>query len=85
MAWAWAAQDGNHPQPGHYGLIGMRERANQIGAELRMQTVPGQGTNVCVDLPIAAGRAPLPQPDNGAPAQPANKSPAQPVNETAEP
>jgi signal transduction histidine kinase len=53
-------QDGNRPQPGHYGLIGMRERASQIGADLSVQSAIGQGTIVCVDLPIAAGRAALP-------------------------
>ena len=33
---------------GHYGLIGMKERAAQIGAELHVTSVPGRGTTVSV-------------------------------------
>ena len=36
--------------PGHYGLLGMRERAAHIGAELDVETAPGFGTAVCVTL-----------------------------------
>jgi signal transduction histidine kinase/ligand-binding sensor domain-containing protein len=35
---------------GHYGLIGMKERAAQIGAELRVASAPGGGTTVSVVL-----------------------------------
>lgn len=35
-----------HIQPGHYGLIGMRERATQIGADITWRSVPRQGTTV---------------------------------------
>jgi signal transduction histidine kinase len=35
---------------GHYGLLGMRERAAQIGAELHVATAPGYGTAVSVTL-----------------------------------
>lgn len=45
-------KDGNGTgRPGHYGLIGMRERAAQIGAELRIDSEPGRGTSVNVLLP----------------------------------
>ena len=33
---------------GHYGLIGMKERAAQIGAELHVMSVPGRGTTISV-------------------------------------
>ncbi len=33
---------------GHFGLAGIRERAALIGGEWRLDTVPGQGTTVCV-------------------------------------
>jgi signal transduction histidine kinase len=33
---------------GHYGLIGMKERAAQIGAELHVTSAPGRGTTVSV-------------------------------------
>jgi len=35
---------------GHYGLLGMRERAAHIGAELHVATAPGYGTAVSVTL-----------------------------------
>jgi len=37
---------------GHYGLVGMRERAAQIGAELKLTSQRGRGTVVNVTLPI---------------------------------
>jgi signal transduction histidine kinase/ligand-binding sensor domain-containing protein len=38
-------------QPGHYGLIGMRERAAQIHAALHLESTPGRGTIVRLELP----------------------------------
>ncbi|HEV2273821.1 MAG TPA: triple tyrosine motif-containing protein, partial [Acidobacteriaceae bacterium] len=35
---------------GHFGLQGMRERAAQIGAVLIVESQPGKGTQVCVEL-----------------------------------
>ena len=40
--------------PGHYGLIGMKERATQIGADLQLASEPGRGTTVSVSLPASA-------------------------------
>ncbi|MBV8818124.1 MAG: hypothetical protein JO022_07185, partial [Acidobacteriaceae bacterium] len=37
---------------GHYGLIGMRERAQGIGADFKLSSVPGGGTTVSVALPL---------------------------------
>jgi signal transduction histidine kinase len=37
----------------HYGLVGMQERADAIGARLRVETRPGGGTQVIVDLELA--------------------------------
>jgi signal transduction histidine kinase len=37
---------------GHYGLVGMQEQAALIGAELRLDSVPGQGTRVSVSVPV---------------------------------
>jgi signal transduction histidine kinase len=39
------------PRLGHYGLIGMKERAAQIGADLQLASEPGRGTTVSVLLP----------------------------------
>jgi signal transduction histidine kinase/ligand-binding sensor domain-containing protein len=37
---------------GHYGLIGMRERAERIGGHLTLNTRPGEGTELLVEVPI---------------------------------
>ncbi|SEG43567.1 Signal transduction histidine kinase [Thermomonospora echinospora] len=36
---------------GHYGLIGMRERAERVGGTVTVQAVPGAGTTVELRLP----------------------------------
>ena len=38
---------------GHFGLIGMRERAELIGARLVIHSSPGQGTTVELILPAS--------------------------------
>jgi signal transduction histidine kinase/ligand-binding sensor domain-containing protein len=38
-------------RPGHWGLVGMRERAAGIGAALRMDSGPGLGTELEITLP----------------------------------
>jgi signal transduction histidine kinase len=35
---------------GHFGLVGMRERAQQIGADLDVESAVGQGTTVAVEV-----------------------------------
>jgi signal transduction histidine kinase len=39
--------------PGHYGLIGMRERAAQIGGQLNIVSEAGRGTTVELKLPLS--------------------------------
>jgi signal transduction histidine kinase len=43
---AWAAANG------HFGLVGMRERAAAIGARLTIDSAPGRGTAVLVVIPL---------------------------------
>ena len=38
---------------GHFGLIGIRERAERIGGELRLESQPGFGTQVEVSVPLS--------------------------------
>ncbi len=38
---------------GHFGLLGMRERAESLGGKLQLQTAPGHGTEVQVWIPLA--------------------------------
>ncbi|HLH00005.1 MAG TPA: two-component regulator propeller domain-containing protein [Bryobacteraceae bacterium] len=37
---------------GHFGLLGMRERAERLGGQLRLASQPGQGTKVEVTVPL---------------------------------
>jgi signal transduction histidine kinase/ligand-binding sensor domain-containing protein len=37
---------------GHFGLLGMRERAERLGGELRLASHPGEGTEVEVSVPL---------------------------------
>lgn len=39
---------------GHYGLLGIQERAELIGARLTILSAPGKGTNLTIELPAAA-------------------------------
>lgn len=36
----------------HYGLIGMRERAEKLGGEFNVTSSPGNGTKVCFSIPL---------------------------------
>ena len=45
----FTTSNGTH---GHYGLVGMKERAAEIGADLVIASRPGEGTTVTLDLPI---------------------------------
>ncbi len=38
--------------PGHFGLLGMSERARNIGGLLRIESNPGGGTEVLLDVPV---------------------------------
>ena len=40
------------PGTDHYGLIGMRERADALGAHLVVESKPGEGTRVSVSLEV---------------------------------
>lgn len=44
----------------HFGLIGMQERAGNIGAHLQIHSTPGQGTRVMLDVPIPQCNRDLP-------------------------
>lgn len=45
---------------GHWGLLGMRERAGTIGAQLALDSAAGKGTSVLLTVPdaVAYGRSP---------------------------
>jgi nitrate/nitrite-specific signal transduction histidine kinase len=43
-----ASSDGNH----HYGLAFMHERMAQIDGSIQIDSTPGAGTSVLLDVPI---------------------------------
>jgi len=45
--------DPAQPKPDHYGLVGLREQADLIGAQLRIESAPQRGTTITVTLRIA--------------------------------
>jgi signal transduction histidine kinase len=40
-------------RPGHFGLVGLREQAALIGAELRIDSKPAEGTTIIVSLKLS--------------------------------
>ena len=38
------------------GLIGMRERVEMVGGNLRVESAPGKGTTICAQIPLGNGR-----------------------------
>jgi signal transduction histidine kinase len=41
---------------GHFGLLDMRERAQSMGSQLEIESEPGQGTRVAVEVPVNASK-----------------------------
>jgi signal transduction histidine kinase len=48
--------DANLPAKGHFGLQGMRERADQIGGTLNVESSPESGTRVTLHAPLSNER-----------------------------
>ena len=45
--------DPDIPRQGHYGIVGLREQAQLIGAQLRIDSAPGRGTRLTVTLRVS--------------------------------
>jgi signal transduction histidine kinase len=45
--------DPNNVLPDHFGIVGIREQADLIGADLRIDSVRNKGTTVLVSLPLS--------------------------------
>jgi signal transduction histidine kinase len=43
---------------GHYGIVGMRERVEQLGGRFLLHSEPGRGTSVIARLPVGRVAAP---------------------------
>ncbi len=48
------SQASRNGQSDHFGLVGMRERAEQIGGTLSIHSAEGSGTEVVADVPIGS-------------------------------
>ncbi len=59
--WAEVSDDGRGfdptapRSPRHHGLTGMRERAQQVGGRLEIDSTPGVGTTVCLEAILPNG------------------------------
>jgi PAS domain S-box-containing protein len=52
-----------HVYGGHWGLLGMRERASQVHGKLSLRSSPGHGTELVLQVPYAVGhKSPAPPP-----------------------
>ena len=38
---------------GHFGLLGMKERASLLGGEVKITGIPGRGSTVTIRMPAA--------------------------------
>ena len=38
--------------PGHYGLLSIQERAEQLGGHVAISSAPGHGTKVTIAVPV---------------------------------
>lgn len=45
---------GAAPAPGRFGLVGMRERAHALGGRFQIDSQPGEGTRLRLELPLDA-------------------------------
>jgi signal transduction histidine kinase len=41
-------------RPGRFGLVGLRERAAQLGGALQIGSKPGRGTEINLAVPVAS-------------------------------
>jgi signal transduction histidine kinase len=53
---------------GHFGLLGMAERAKRLGGTLAIESRLGHGTTITVEIPLLAAAAPSPRPPETLPA-----------------
>jgi signal transduction histidine kinase/ligand-binding sensor domain-containing protein len=49
----FSVEDGSHKE-GHFGLLGMKERAATLDGQLEVSSEPGRGTNVTLRVPLGS-------------------------------
>jgi NO-binding membrane sensor protein with MHYT domain/two-component sensor histidine kinase len=60
----FAVDPDSYAYGGHWGLLGMRERASQIRAKLSVRSAPGHGSEIVIRVPYAVAGGPHPSPAN---------------------
>jgi len=45
---------GEHSKAGHFGMLDMRERAEALGSQLAIESAPGNGTSISVEVAMQA-------------------------------
>jgi len=60
----FAVEPDFHAYGGHWGLLGMRERASQIRAKLSVRSAPGHGSEIVIRVPYAVPDGPHSPPSN---------------------
>ncbi len=60
----FAVEPDFHAYGGHWGLLGMRERASQIRAKLSVRSAPGHGSEIVIRVPYTAPDGPHSPPSN---------------------
>jgi ligand-binding sensor domain-containing protein/signal transduction histidine kinase len=45
-------RDHSNGSDGHFGIVGMRERAEEVGGSVRIESHPGEGSEVSVSIPV---------------------------------
>lgn len=58
VGFAIPAQIDTLAESGHYGLLGIHERATQLKGKLAISSTPGQGTRIQIDVPFEAQEQP---------------------------
>ncbi len=48
------------PHEGHFGLLGVSERTKRLGGQVSLTSAPGEGTIVCVEIPLEPGQNLIP-------------------------
>jgi len=59
------------PHEGHFGLLGVSERTKRLGGQVSLTSAPGEGTIVCVEIPLEPGQNLIPL--GGTSVQPASE------------
>ena len=58
VGFVWPADLSDLQSGGHFGIVGMAERARTVGGDLRIDSAPGAGTRITVRVPLEPPETP---------------------------